>query len=436
MSGRNTAWRNWAGSARCVPQELVVVRDEEDIVRAVQRAAAAGHTVRTAGTGHSFNPIVTTDGVLLDLTGYSGIVSVDRHTPAVTVRAGTSLRRLNLELEKVGLALSNMGTLDEQTIGGALSTGNHGSGITHPPFTGQLLGLRLVTADGTIRECAADSDPELFLAAGTALGALGVLSTVTLRCVPRFKLRVVSGSEPLAAILADAPAWASRSDHATFSLKAWSGPNASTLKLDRTDDPVSADATRRRYGNTLGEVRCTLAGLAGRVDQRAVRGLMTARLPFAVDRPPHYVDRSFDAFTFPQPVKFLSLEYALPVTELAEAVPAVQRDVTRFGRQTPYSVTVRFAAADDFLLSLAHGRTTGFVNITVPRTVGYTELLRTFEAVLREHQGRPHWGKAHTATWDVIADRYPGWQRFQAVRAELDPRGMFTSDYLRRVLGG
>jgi L-gulono-1,4-lactone dehydrogenase len=424
-------WRNWAKSARCAPARWVLAQDEADLVEAVRCAAERGLTLRVAGTGHSFNPIATTDGLLLDLTGYTGVVSLDRGANTVTVRGGTRLRALNVELHRAGLALSNMGTLDEQTVAGALSTGNHGSGLSHPAFVGQLLELRLVTIDGTARTCSAQEDPELFKAAGTSLGALGVISTVTLRCVPSFRLRVAEGSEPLDAVLEDLPQWAASSEHATFALKAWS-ENASTLRLDRTDAPISPEAARHRRANTMGEVRCTLAGLVGRIDQRAVRAVMTAGSGQASTG---WVDVGYNAFTFPQPVKFLSLEYALPLASAAAAIRETHENVKRYGLRTPYSVTTRFAAGDDFFLSPAHGRTTAYVNITVPRTVAYTELLRVFEAVLRDHEGRPHWGKAHTATAETVAGRYPKWSQFQAIRAQLDPDGLFTSDYLRRVLG-
>jgi L-gulonolactone oxidase len=147
------------------------------------------------------------------------------------------------------------------------------------------------------------------------------------------------------------------------------------------------------------------------------------------------VDTAFRAFTFPQPVRFLALEHALPLA----AVPAALRDLgaalRRCGRNSPYSVLVRVGAGDDAPLSPAYGRPTGYVNLTVPRAPGYAEVLRTVEHVLRGYDGRPHWGKAHTATAETLAPRYPEWDRFARVRAELDPAGVFGNDYLDRVLG-
>lgn len=424
-------WRNWARSTQCAPQQLIAASSDSDIVDAIKYASDRGLTLRAAGTGHSFNSIATTDGVLLDMTGYSGIVSLDSAAPCVTVRGGTTLNAVNRFLDGKGLALGNMGTLEDQTIAGALSTGNHGSGLKHGAMCKQVIALTLATAKGELRHCTPEVDADLFRAAVTSLGALGVIVTVTLRCVPKFNLRVIEGSQLRDQILEDIEAFAGTADHASFSLKAWTD-KASTLKLVRTDAPVSATAPRQRRANTLGEVRCSIAAFAGSYNRRALHWIMTSGSSTPVD----YVDVSYKAFTFPQPVRQLALEYALPLATSAAAVHDAHEQVKRFGLRSPYSITVRFSAGDDILLSPAHGRATAYVNITVPCSLAYVELLRVFESVMREHKGRPHWGKAHTIGQDSAASLYPGWQTFQDVRAALDPNGIFSSDYIKRVLGG
>jgi L-gulono-1,4-lactone dehydrogenase len=151
--------------------------------------------------------------------------------------------------------------------------------------------------------------------------------------------------------------------------------------------------------------------------------------------PSGYVDAGHRVATFPQPVRFVALEHALALDRVPEALRTLRGTLRRAGLYSPYSVLVRVGAADDAPLSPAYGRLTGYVNLTVPRTVVYGELLRTMEHVLRELDARPHWGKAHTATAEILAKRYPEWDVFQRTRAELDPSGRFTNDYLRRVLG-
>lgn len=426
------SWRNWSGTVRCAPVQLRRPRDESEIAELVGWARERGMTVRAAGTGHSFNPLACTDGLMLDLTGYRGILDVDHAAGSVTVKAGTTLRELSAALHREGFALANIGSLAEQTIAGAVSTGNHGSGIAHPPLAGEILALRLVTADGSVRTLAA-GDGERFACARTALGAVGVITSVTLRCVPRFNMRAVERSAVLDDVLDGFEDWTASADHVAMTWLPWSDAVA-LRSLHVTPDAPTRGAWRRRYATTVGEVRCGAIGQAGRLRPAAVHGL-TDRLSRRGAPPVAYVDASHRAFTFPQPVRFLAMEHALALEQVVPALRELRGALRRQGSYSPYSILVRVGAGDDAPLSPAYGRATGYVNLTVPRTAGYAEILRTVEHVLREHGGRPHWAKAHTATAAVLAPRYPAWDAFQRVRRALDPSGLFANDYVKRVLG-
>jgi FAD-linked oxidoreductase len=426
-----TTWRTWSGTIRCTPAHFTRPTDEAGIVEAVQFAAERGLRVRAAGAGHSFNALACTDEVLIDLSRCAGVMDIDRDAFTVTVLPGTTLAHVSAILHRAGLALANVGTLDSQTVAGAISTGNHGTGIAHPPLSGQVTGLCLVTADGSVRTLDERTDAKVFRCARTSLGALGVLAAVTLRCVPAFNLHVSHRSEPVDGLLEDIEEWATSADHVTFSWLPWRDM-AGLRSLRVTDQPRTRRGRYRRYGNMLEEVRCAVIGQAGRVWPESV--------PWLTDRlgggaPGEIVDVSHRVFTFPQPVRFLAMEHALPLENVAPALRSLRGALRRFGLHSPYSVLVRVGAADDAPLSPAYGRPTGYVNLTVPRTAGYIEILRVVEHVLREANGRPHWGKAHTATAPVLAPRYPEWDEFQRVRTAVDPAGMFSNDYLDRVLG-
>jgi L-gulono-1,4-lactone dehydrogenase len=432
MGETNRGWRTWSGTARCTPAHLLRPGRIGDITTAVRFAADRGLTVRAAGTGHSFNALACTDGVLLDLSAFAGVVDCRPDAGTIEVKAGTTIAQANRALAGVGMALANVGTLAAQTVAGALSTGNHGSGLGHRPFADQVVAVRLVTADGAVRTVDAESDPELMRCARTALGALGVIATVTLRCVPRFNLRVAHGSEPFDGFLERVDDWARSGDHVAFNWLPWS-TRIATRAMSGTADPVSRRVAGHRFARTLDEIRCGSLGLYGRLAPRAVPGL-SDRLR-GRRATPDYVDASDEVFSFPQPVRFLALEHALDLADVAPALRALRGLLRRSGHYSPYSVLGRVGAADDSPLSPSYGRTTGYVNLTVPRSAGYLEMLRGCEYLLRDFGARPHWGKAHTATADVLAPRYPQWALFQRIRAGLDPDDRFTNDYLRRVLG-
>lgn len=148
-------------------------------------------SVKAAGSGHSFSDIGVTRGVMMVLDRMTGILDADPVTGLVTVAAGTVLRELNVALWKLGLALSNLSDLDTQTISGAIATGTHGTDLRFGSLSTQVRGLQLVTADGEILGCSPTENPELFSAARIGLGALGIVTAVTLQCELAFVLCTV-----------------------------------------------------------------------------------------------------------------------------------------------------------------------------------------------------------------------------------------------------
>src|SRR5215471_12478166 len=189
-------WQNWAGTASADPARRRWPRSAEEIAEAVTSAAKDSLTVRALGSGHSFTPAAVTSGVALDLSGWTGIVAADLESGLITVRSGTTLRDLNAALDALGLAMANLGDIDAQTISGAISTGTHGTGARLGGLATQVEALEIVMADGMLTRASATENPDLFAAARVSLGALGVIATVTLRCLPAFQL--AADERPLA----------------------------------------------------------------------------------------------------------------------------------------------------------------------------------------------------------------------------------------------
>src|SRR5436190_20153616 len=177
----STVWRNWAGTESAVAASVVQPRDVAEISKAVTGAAELGRTVRARGNGHSFTGAAAAHGVALDLSRWTGMVAADTESGLVTVRSGTTIRAVNAELDRLGLAMTNLGDIDAQTISGAIATGTHGTGARLGGIATQIAGLELVLADGSVVTCSATERPDLFAAARIGLGALGVITTVTLQ---------------------------------------------------------------------------------------------------------------------------------------------------------------------------------------------------------------------------------------------------------------
>jgi L-gulono-1,4-lactone dehydrogenase len=181
-------WQNWSGLESADPHTVISPASVADVVAAVDGARRDRSTVKMVGTGHSFTGIAAPVDVMLRPDRLRGIVAVDREAMTVTAYAGTQLKVLNAELERLGLSLNNMGDIAEQTLAGAVSTGTHGTGGVAAGLAAQLTGFRIVTGTGEVLDASRSENRELFELGRIGLGALGILVTMTFAVEPLFLL--------------------------------------------------------------------------------------------------------------------------------------------------------------------------------------------------------------------------------------------------------
>jgi len=419
----------------CAPARVLRPVREAELVEAVGAAGRAGRRVRPAGAGHSFSSAAATDGVLLDLRDYARVLHVDRERARVTVEAGIRLRDLSRALDAAGLALPNLGDIDRQGLAGAVATGTHGTGARFASLAGPVVGIRLVTGAGEV-VAIDEGTPELLNAARVSLGALGVVSTLTLQCVPRFRLRAREAPERLEALLPRLEAEVEANDHFELFWVPHTGW-ALTKRLARTRErPMPRPAWRALrddvlYANALFGLACRLGALRPEWIPALVR-----RVPGP--GPVEYTDASWRVFPSPRWVPFVETEWALPRAAAAEALARVRDWVRSSGARIDFPVELRFSAAEDALLAPAHGRDTAWLacHLSAHRGRGAWEpFFRAVQAIARDYDGRPHWGKLHFENAGTLAPRYPGWESFRKVRERLDPERRFANAYTERVLG-
>ena len=436
MAAPSTAWRNWAGTESAVATELAQPRDLEELSAAITRAALAGRTVRARGSGHSFTAVGAAHDVAVDLRGWTGITAADLETGLVTVRAGTTLRELNAELDRLGLAMTNLGDIDAQTISGAISTGTHGTGARFGGIATQVAGLELVLADGSVVSCSPTERPELFAAARVGLGAFGVLSSVTLRTEPSFVLAAAEKPEPLDAVLAALEENCAANDHFEFYWFPY-GPNALTKRNNRLPAGTEpAPLSRPRQFVEYQLLENTLFGALCRVGRRVpalVRPLN--KLSSNVLSGRSYRDTSHKVFVTNRSVRFVESEYAVPRAALGEVLAELRRRVPELADPVMFPVEIRVAAADDIWLSTAYQRDSAYIAIHQFVGMPYRAYFDLFESIVGAVGGRPHWGKMHTLDAAALRERYPRFEDFVAMRGKLDPTGVFANPYLDRVLG-
>jgi L-gulonolactone oxidase len=427
-------WRNWAGDERCRPSALERPGSLDELSAAVARATRRGLRVRAVGSGHSFSDIACSDGLMLSLERMAGIVDIDRSSGLVRVQAGITIRELSRRLIAHGLALENLGDIDRQSVGGAISTATHGTGARLGNISSQVQELELVLADGSTVECSPRQDPETFQAARVGLGACGVIAEITLRCVPAFTLHGVDAPAPLHETLERFEELALGNDHFEFYAFPHAG-TALTRTNNRTDEPPRPRGRAAAYANDV-LLTNRAFGLICRAGRRFPNRIpQLNRLVTRMAGRSERVERSAEIFTSPRLVRFTEMEYALPRGHTMEAVRAILELVERDGYAVPFPIEVRTVAADDAYLSTAQGRESGFVAVHMFRGMDWEPYFRAVEAVMDQLEGRPHWGKRHFQTAATLRSRYPEWDRFQGVRARLDPDGHFANAWTDRVLG-
>ena len=427
-------WRSWSGLSTAHPAQVVTPADPTGVADAVVAGRANGLRVKMVGTGHSFTDIAVADGLMLRPDRLVGIRSMDRDAMTVTVLAGTPLHVLNELLHHLGLALHNMGDIDRQTVAGAISTGTHGTGGHRASLSAQVCALELVTSTGSVVHTSASENPDLFAAARVGLGALGILTAVTFQVEPAFTLDAVeepmSWDEAVARydeLLAESHHvdmyWFPRTDRMLTKC------NSRTVDEPRPLSRVRGYVDDELLSNTafgwLNRVGNAAPGAIPWLNQLSARAL-TAR---------SYSDASHRVFTTPRNVVFREMEYSVPRPVGMAALAEVRRLIDASDWRISFPVEVRHTPADDIWLSTSHERESVYLAFHVNAQTDHTPYFREVEQVLRQYDGRPHWGKLHTRTAEDLAPAYERWSDFQRVRDEVDPDRLFTNAYLDRVLG-
>ena len=429
-----STWRTWSGLAEAHPASVLSPADTAEVVDAVVAARHQGLTVKMVGSGHSFTDIAVADGLLLRPDRISGIRSVDHEAMTVTVLAGTPLHVLNARLRGLGLGLHNMGDIDRQTIAGAISTGTHGSGGRWASLSSQVAALELVTADGSVVTASKDQDPELFAAAKVGLGALGILTAVTLMVEPEFRLTATEGPVSWQELVDGFDQLVE--DHHHVDVHWFPRTELALVKRnDRTLDPaqplsrlrafVDDDLLENRVFGLMQRLGNAAPSAIPRMNRLAARAL-TGR---------SYTDVAPRVFVAERRVRFREMEYAVPREAGMAALVEARRLIDRSDWPISFPVEVRSAPADESWLSSAHGRASTYLAFHVNAQTDHRAYFGEVERVLRDHGGRPHWGKLHTRTAEDLAPAYPRWADFAAVRDRVDPDRLFRNRYLDRVLG-
>ncbi|MEU0443541.1 D-arabinono-1,4-lactone oxidase [Streptomyces sp. NPDC006186] len=406
---------NWAGNITYTAGAAHRPRSLEELRTLVAGAAA----VRVLGSGHSFNEIAEpgAGGLLLSLAELPAEVDVD--TAARTVRVGGGVRYAELarRVHGHGLALPNMASLPHISVAGSVATGTHGSGVGNGPLADAVREVELVTADGAT--VVLGRDDARFGGAVTSLGALGVVTALTLDLEPAYEVEQHLFTE------LPADGWdfeeVASAAYSVSLFTDWRDPGFRQVWLKRrTDEPL----------------RDFPWAVPAKVALHPVPGMPAENCTeqFGVPGPWHERLPHFRAEFTPSSGAELQSEYLMPRRHAAEALRALD-GVRAVVAPVTQTCEVRTVAGDRQWLSPSYGRDTVAVHFTwVEDTAAVLPAVRAVEEALEPFDPRPHWGKVFTTPAETLRARYPRLGDFRRLVAELDPSGAFTNTFVRRVL--
>ncbi|MFC8343886.1 D-arabinono-1,4-lactone oxidase [Streptomyces sp. NPDC057280] len=407
---------NWAGNITYTAKELHRPYSLDTLAALVAGSA----TVRVLGSGHSFNEIAEpgAEGTLLSVAGFPPVIDVDSAARTVRVGGGVRYAELARMVDAHGLALPNMASLPHISVAGSVATGTHGSGVANGPLASAVREVELVLADGSTLTIGR-GDPR-FGGAVTSLGALGVVTALTLDLEPSYDVEQHLFTElPLTGLDFETVMAAA---YSVSLFTDWRAPGFRQVWLKRrTDQPLAdfpwaAPATEKLHPVPgMPAVNCT--------EQFGVPGPWHQRLPH------------FRAEFTPSSGAELQSEYLLPREHAVEALHAVDgiRETVAGVLQT---CEVRTVAADEQWLSPAYGRDTVALHFTwIEDTAAVLPVVRRLEEALDGFAARPHWGKVFTTPGAALRERYPRLDDFRTLVRDLDPSGKFANGFVRDVLG-
>ncbi|GAB3683861.1 D-arabinono-1,4-lactone oxidase [Actinocorallia lasiicapitis] len=427
-------WRNWAGNQQITPKRVLSPTSTDEVAAAVRQAAEDGLTVRMPGTGHSFTGAALAEGVLLRPQGLTAIRSIDTASGLVTAEAGLPLWKLNELLDEHGLALANMGDIQEQTLAGASQTGTHGTGRDAAGLASQIVALELVLADGSVVQCSRTERPELFDAAVVGLGALGIVTAITWQTVPAFLLKAHEAPMTWDEVLGRLDELDHDNEHFEFF---WF-PHSEGCLTKRNNRVEGPRDPLPRFKAWMDDefLSNKVFGAAQKITQtfpgsiRTVNGISAKLLGERT-----YTDTSYKVFTTSRTVKFKEQEYAIPREHLGTALRELRAAFDRRDWKISFPVEVRLLPAEDAWLSMAHDRRSAFIAIHMYRPLDHAEYFQGVEEIMTAFGGRPHWGKMHTRDAAYLESVYPKFGEFAKLRDELDPDRRFLNAYTRKVFG-
>ena len=413
--------KNWAGNLTYSTDSVFYPTTVEE----VQQLVKAHTKIKALGTRHCFNNIADSTNNLLSTSKLNKVVNLDKAAQTVTVEGGIKYGELAPWLDERGFALHNLASLPHISVGGSITTATHGSGVKNGNLSTAVTGLEVVLANGSVMRLTKGSEPEKLNAVVVGLGAIGVITKVTLQIQPTYMVQqnvftglpVAQLKENFAKIMSAGYSVSLFTDWQTDEInEVWVKSRIGSDTLQTGPEFYGAQAATKNLHPiiALSAENCT--------EQMGVPGPWYQRLPH------------FKMGFTPSSGKELQSEYFVP---FESAVPAMEA-VMQLGKQIgPHLLIteIRTIAADDLWMSPCYKQASVTIHFTWKQeTEAVHQLLPQIEAALAPFNPKPHWGKVFTLDARVLDSRYSKCADFKKMVTRHDPDGKFVNEFLRMKL--
>ena len=407
------------------------IRSEEQIPEIIARAKREQLPIRVLGSGHSFYPLVATPGISISLDGLQGVITVDQNQGAGWVWSGTNIHTLGEQLFRIGYSMENLGDIDVQSIAGAISTGTHGTGINLGSISTQVTGLEFWNGRGQKVEAHAKKNSNLLDAARVSLGTLGIITKIQLKLQPRYVLEMKQTKELLGSVLKNLSQ--DLKNERNFEFFWFPHTETALVKRSRISSEPPLKATFSQRFNDIVLENMALGALSGICRWIPPLTQKISQFCALAAGESHRRDWSHRVFATERWVKFLEMEYAVPIESFQSVVQEIQAEIKNNHHRVHFPIECRFVKKDSIWLSPAYGRDSALIAVHMYRGMPYRGYFNAIEKIFRKYDGRPHWGKLHSLGAEDLQSIYPRWDEFQELRAEMDPQGIFLTEIMQQI---
>ncbi len=422
--------RNFGRTWQFTPRDVARPTTLDELRQVVKTASR----LRVFGSGHSWSDCPVTEDTLVSLDAMNRVLSVDKAAGRVTAQAGIKLKHLIAELERHGLALANLGDTAETSLGGALATGTHGTGVAHRCLADQIVSLSLVDGHGEVRHL--DRDHADFPAVAVGLGCFGVVYEVTLTVVPVFQMHAVTETEPFDRVIEELDDYLRDYDHFKFW---WLVPEDTVIvfKNRRTDAPRNDSDMLRWFKDEFLSVLVyqTLLVLQ-QFERRRLVPAVNRVLGRQIGKRFERICKSHVGFLAPTPPVHRGTEWAFDLADAKSLLREYRALLLASGHTYSFVQEIRFTRGDDFWLSPAYRRDSLWLTVyNVDSPERWEDQLRQFEAFARRHGGRPHWAKEADFDPAYLKSQWSQFEAFDALMRSYDPQRKFANRWVEQIFG-